>query len=82
MFAAIIAQVAADVQPIASWGVGGGVVAWICVRVEKRLDKIDHTMKGLSMALLMDLSTRKVLGPTAQRMVDEALAKMGVTAEE
>jgi len=77
------AQFAADaVQPVAQWGLAGGLVAWICLRVEKRLDKIEHTMKGLSAALLMDLSTRKVLGPTAQKMVDELLAKMGVVAEE
>lgn len=79
----IIAQTAAEfAAPFAQYGAFGAVVAWICVRVEKRLDKMEHTMKGLSAALLMDLSSRKVLGSQAQRMVDDMLAKMGVQPDE
>lgn len=77
-----IAQIAADFQPFAQYGAFGALVAWVCLRVEKRLDKIEHAMKGLSTALLMDLSSRKVLGSSAQRMVDDMLAKMGVQPDE
>lgn len=76
---ALIAQAGAEtLQPFAREGIIGAVVVWLCVRVEKRLDRMDHTMKGLAMGILMDLSSRKVLGPVAQKMVDEALKKMGV----
>lgn len=73
-----IAQLAADaVAPFAQWGIAGSLVAWVCLRVEKRLDRMEHTVRGLSMGILMDLSTRKVLAAPAQRMVDEMLRKLG-----
>lgn len=81
--ALFIAQVAAEaIAPFARDGIIGGFIAWLCVRVEKRLDRHEHTLKGLAMGILMDLSTRKVLAPVAQRMVDEALRKMGVNPDE
>lgn len=74
----LIAQVAADaIAPVAQYGILGGVVAWLCLRVEKRLDRLEHAFKGVSMAILMDLASRKVLAPAAQRLVDDLLRKMG-----
>lgn len=79
----LIAQAASDaVAPFAQYGILGGVVAWLCLRVEKRLDRLEHAFKGMSTALLMDLSSRKVLAPAAQRMVDELLRKQGVSPED
>jgi hypothetical protein len=73
------AQITADVvQPFALPTLGAALVGWLCTRVEKRLDRLEHTLKGLSMALLMDLASRKVLSPVAQKMVEEQLRKMGV----
>lgn len=81
-YLALIAQAGVEtLQPFAREGIVGAVVVWLCLRVEKRLDRMDHTMKGLAMGILMDLSTRKVLGTVAQKMVDEALKKMGVEPE-
>lgn len=78
-FIIMVAQTSADaVAPFAREGLIGLIMAWLCTRVEKRLDRVEHTMKGLAMGVLMDLSTRKVLAPTAQAMVDGMLRKMGV----
>lgn len=78
----IIAQFATEISPYAQYGIAGALVGWICLRVEKRLDRLDHTLRGLSMALLMDLASRKVLGRTAQKLVHEQLKKFGVNAED
>lgn len=77
--ALVFAQAAIEaVGPLAREGLAGFVIGWICLRVEKRLDRMEHTIKGLAMGVLMDLSTRKVLAPTAQKIVDDMLRKMGI----
>lgn len=82
VLAQTMAQMATDIQPFAHYGLTGAIVAWLATRIEKRLDRMEHAFKGLSMGILMDLSTRKVLAPPAQRIVDEMLRKMGVQPED
>lgn len=82
ILAQVLSQMAADVQPFAHYGFIGAIVAWLATRIEKRLDRMEHAFKGLTMGILMDLSTRKVLAPSAQQIVDEMLRKMGVSAED
>lgn len=80
---ALIAQAAAEtVQPFAGYGIIGAFGTWLCVRVEKRMDRLEHTMRGLAAGVLMDLSTRKVLAPVAQKIVDDMLNKMGIAPNE
>ncbi len=80
--AQVISQIATDIQPLAHYGIIGAVVAWLATRIEKRLDRMEHAFKGLSMGILMDLSSRKVLAPSAQQIVDEMLRKMGVNSDD
>lgn len=77
-----VEQTALFIQPFAQYGLLGAVVAWLCLRVEKRLDRLEHSFKGLSMALLMDLASRKVLAPAAQKLVNDMLSKLGANPEE
>lgn len=54
MFAIVLAQLTDAGPLIAQFGFGG-LLVWI---VTVRLDRIEHTMRGLSKALWMDLAER------------------------
>ena len=73
-----VAQIANEIQPLAREGLVGLFGAWLCLRVEKRLDRIDHTMKGLSAALLMDLVSRNTLAPSVKKYANDLLEKMKI----
>lgn len=78
----LLAQLATDAAPFAQQGILGAIIAWLAVRLEKKVESMRSTLVDLSMAIMMDLSSRKVLGPIAQKIVDSRLAKMGITPED
>lgn len=70
----IIAQIdaawAADIATRVGWP---GIVLWI---VASKLDQMEHTMRGLSKALWMDLAQRSTADDFIRKESEKMLAKM------
>lgn len=48
----------------------------VLLLVSRGIERIEHTMKGLSMALWMELASRPHTNPFVRRMADKEIAKM------
>jgi len=75
-----VAQVAADYGPmVAQYGFGGVLIIVVlrgfdlCVRAQERLD---HTMKGLAMAIWTDLAVRPYIDEATRKRAEIAIQKM------
>lgn len=81
-FADLISQINMDPASVMQFGFGGAlliVITRFLDRMMDRLEALEHTMKGLSKALWMDLSCRPdasgFVREEAKRMLDRMEAK-------
>lgn len=74
LFAQFIAQITTDnvVDIVAKIGWPGVIL----ILLSRGLDRLDHTVKGLSMALWMDLSTRHGADPFVRETARKEIAKL------
>lgn len=73
VIAAMLAQASTDYGAlIAQCGFGGMVL----IIVSRWLERIDHTLRGLSMALWTDLAARPTSTPYIQDMARKQISKM------
>lgn len=76
----IIAQLD-DLKPWFQYGLAGVIIAYLMVRVDGRLAKIDHRLVGLQRTMLLELLSRENLSHKARNMASSELKKTGHTED-
>lgn len=80
----IVAQATEYGPIVAQYGFGGAVL-WILVKwmesITKWMERIDHTLRGLSKAMWMDLASRPTADAIIQAHAKQMIAKMDAEKE-
>lgn len=75
-----IAQVATDYGPLVAQYGFGGVLIVVVLRgfdmIVRALERVEHTMKGLGMAIWTDLASRPHVDQVTKNRANSAIAKM------
>lgn len=77
--AAVIAQVAADTQPLAQYGLLGAVLAWFMFHGSKlagEIRSLAHRIDGLTKAMLMDMVNRDNVGFHTKQAARDSIARI------